>query len=293
MTIRNLRILVEVCRHESITRAAEALYMTQPAVTRAVQELEQYYGVKLFERIHRRLCITEAGRAFCAQATHIIDAFDLMEKGMRDWDEFGMLRVGASITLGNTLLPKVLSMFRRTHPNLRVQSMVACGAVLEQALMDNRLDFALIEGRGENSQLIWEAFSEDRLVLLLPPGDARARAERLVLKDLAGERFLLREVGSAGRMFLDHVFAARDVSLEPVMESVSTQAIVRAVHEGLGVAFLPEKLVRADIESGFVSTRQVDDETFRRENYIVWHESKFLTQSAREMMQCFRELAGE
>lgn len=89
----------------NVTRASEALHIAQPTVSQAVAEMEGYYGVRLFERLSRRLHLTAAGERFRSYASHVAALFDEMEKGLRDWDSFGMLRVGASITIGSQLLP--------------------------------------------------------------------------------------------------------------------------------------------------------------------------------------------
>ena len=292
MTLRHLKIYLAVYRTENITRAAGELRMTQPAVTRAIQEIESYYGIRLFERINRRLKVTESGKVFYQYALHIVDSFEQMELGMRNWDELGELRVGTSITIGNSLLPRALKSFRREHPGLTVRATVSNGATLQQALLDNRLDFAVIECGIRHEQLSGEVIGSDRLVLILPPEDPRRLRRDLKLSDVAADPLLLREEGSVGRTMLQRVFDFHGFEVRPVMESVSTQALVRAVHEGLGISFLPEQMVRKAVESGFVSTAELVDEGFTRETYLVWHSQKFLTRSIRELMETFRRCAG-
>ncbi|MBE6989532.1 MAG: LysR family transcriptional regulator [Ruminococcaceae bacterium] len=292
MTIRHLRIFIAVYQQQNMTRAARELHMTQPTVTRAIQELEDYYGVRLFERINRRLSITEGGRRLYAQAVHIVDSLELLEKELKNWDEVGVLRIGATPTLASTLLPQVLSDFEARHPNLRVRSTVYSGTYLEQALLDNELDLALIEGGIRAEHLLAESFLEDRLILLLPPDDPRRNAAALSLRDLAGSRFLMYESGSMDRSYLEHAFVRQGIPLEIAMESVSTHAIVQAVHMGLGVSFLPESLVRYSVESGFVTTRAVYDQQFERKCYLVRHENKYLTGSAAEVMDLCRRAAA-
>ncbi len=293
MTLRHLRVFLAVYQTQNVTRAAERLHMTQPTVTRAVQELERYYGVRLFERINRRLYITQSGRQLYARAVHIVGSFDRMEKELKNWDEFGLLRIGATPTLASVLLPKTLMTFEKKHPKLRVRCSVENGTHLQEALADDRLDFALIEGEVAAEHLHAEPFSEDRLILLLPPDDPRRNAPALTLRELAESPLLLREKGSMGRSFLDRVFAAHDLPLEPLMESISTHAIIQAVHAGLGISFLPQRLIRHSVESGFVATRAVDDEPFARRNFAVWHEDKFLTRSARELLEDFRRCSAD
>ena len=293
MTLRHMKIFLAVYQAQQITKAARQLCMTQPAVTRAIQEIEAYYGVRLFERINRKLYITQTGTMFYTYAVHIVDCFDQMEKGLRDWDQLGVLRVGATIALGTDLLPKVLVRFQRANPALQIRSVVSNGAALQQALLDNQLDFAVIEGSVGQEELASRAIAPDRLVLILPPDDPRAKWEHLALRDLADDPFLLRDKGSVGRAFLERVFALHELPLQPVMESVSTQAIIQAVHLGLGISFLPERLVAEAIRSGVVATKQLDDESFQRENHIVWHKQKFLTASARALMDCVCEVSWE
>ena len=293
MTLRHMKIFLAVYRTRHMTRAAQQLSMTQPAVTRAIQEIESYYGIRLFERINRKLYMTETGNAFYNYTVHIVDSFDQMEKGMRDWDKLGLLRVGTSIAIGSALLPEVLVRFQGEYPDVRVRSTVTNGAALQQALIDNQLDFAVIEGNTDREELARRAIAPDRLVFILPPDDPRAGWERLELRDLAEDAFLLRDKGSVGRAFLEHIFAAHNLPLIPTLESVSTQAIVRAVHMGLGVSFLPERLVDGAIQAGVVATKEVADESFVRENYIIWHKQKFLTPSAQALMDLFEEISRE
>ena len=147
MTIRHIRIFLGVCENGcNATRAAEALHMSQPAVSLAVRELEQYYGVTLFDRMGRRLKLTEAGARFRDYALHIARLFDDMEKGMRDWDAFGLIRVGASVTIGAQFLPNYVRAFYDRWPGRSVRAVVAPSEQLERSVMDDELDLALIEG---------------------------------------------------------------------------------------------------------------------------------------------------
>lgn len=291
MTIRHMNIFITVYQTENVTKAAERLYMTQPAVSRCIADMEAYYGVRLFERIGRRLSVTEAGRELYHHAIHIVDSFEQMERGMKNWDEFGILRVGASITLGTFLLPKAVKEFRAVHPESRLTVTVANVHMLQEKLLNNQLDFALIEGGCSNDRLEAEEFGRDRLVPVLPPEDPR-RDTVCTLKELCASPLLLREKGSAGRSFLEHIFSLHDIPAEPIMESVSTSAILQAVSMGLGISFLPERLAIGEIRSGLVATCSVEGETLRREHYLVYHRNKFHSASAREMMALLKTLSA-
>lgn len=293
MTLRHIKIFIEIYRSGSVTQAAKQLHMTQPAVTRALKELENYYGICLFERIGRRLSVSPAGQALYPQALHIADTFDHLEKGLQNWDTFGVLRVGASITLGNFFLPEAALALRALRPNLKLHATISNGASIEQALCENLLDVAMIEGRVTQAQLVREPFAQDQLVLILPPDHPLCAYEALRMEQLSACDFLLREPGSAGRTFLEHVFAAHAMTLQPVWESASTQALVKAVHAGLGVSLLPRQLVQADLSAKTVVSRPVLDEPFARTHFLVWHKDKFLTGSAQIFLRLCRELAAK
>ena len=293
MTIRHMKIFLEVYRLENITQAAKNLHMTQPAVTRTIQEIEQHYGVRLFDRMNRRLFVTEAGRQFYAQALHIVESFDRMEKGLLNGDAFGVLRVGASISLGNFFLPDLVSAFCRERPDMKVKVMISNAGNLQRGLLNNELDLALIEGGISEPELETRAFSEDRLVLIVPVGHELAVKEKVFVRDLKEYDLLAREKGSVGRTLVDHVFAVRGMTPEPLWESASTQAIIKGVQKGIGVAVLPEMLVEREISEGRVCKRKIDDEGFERVHYVVWHRNKFLTDGGRRFMDMAVEKGGQ
>lgn len=292
MTIRHMKIFIAVYRAGGITKAAKELFLTQPVVTRAIQELERYYGVRLFDRINRRLSVTEAGHQFYAYALHILDSLEQMENNLRSWEELGVVRVGASVTLGSMLLPKVLKEYRTARPGITVKATVTNGTKLQNMLENNELDFALIEGGIFRENLVTEELGEDRLILLLPPESELLQPEEVKLSDLMSRPMLLREKESVSRILIDHIFALHGLKAAPLMESVSTHAIVQGVHEGLGISFLPERLIRHSVESGFIATREVSDETFTRKNYIVRHKNKLLSGSAKAFIALCYEKAG-
>lgn len=279
MTIRHMRIFAAVYREMNITRAAEGLHMTQPAVSRAIQELERGYGIRLFERINHRLYPTQAGEEFYARAVHILASFDELEQGVRSYEASGVLRVGASVTLGTLKLPGLARDFQQEYPGYQVRVSISNAEAVEQNILNNELDVGLIEGATSARHIHAEALREDRLRVILPPGHPLLGQENVVLRDLMAYPLLLREEGSAARALLDHVFAAHGLTPEPLWESISTRALINAVSMGLGISILAEDLVREDIPAGRVATIELQDEAFRRVNYIIWHEQKYLTQA--------------
>ena len=269
-----------------MTRAAEALHMTQPAVSLSVSELESYYGVRLFDRISRRLFLTEAGRSFLDYARRITLTFDDMERAVRDWDEKGVLRVGASISIGARLMPSYAAAFRREWPETEVRVRIDRSDNLEEALAGNALDFALIEGIVHNPDLLSEDYLEDRLALIaagLPSGTVLSK-EAFCSMDL-----LLRERGSGTREVFESAMLAADCPVpEPMWESLSTAALVSAASAGLGVAVVPRRMAEEVIARGEVSEIFVDGLRLERKYKIVRHREKKLTRAAEAFMELCR-----
>ncbi len=291
MTIRHLRIFVRVYQLQSITQAAEALHLTQPAVSRAIAELESCCGLRLFERMNHRLYRTAASDEFYASALHIVDSFDRLERGARELESAGTLRVGASLTLGSFFLPDVLRGFQAAHPDVAVRVTVSNAAFLAQALRDDALDLAVVEGAVNEPHLRAELLRHDRMQLIVPPGHALLAQDSIALSDVLACPLLLRESGSAGRAFLDGVFTSRGAAVQPAWESASTQALIRAVAAGLGVSILPEQLVSGAIESGTVAAAVIADVSLTRGNFILYHREKYFTRAARALIAAFRAAA--
>lgn len=293
MTLRHLRIFTEVYRAQSVTHAAEALHMTQPAVTRAVQELERHYGVRLFERMRRRLSPTEGGRRLYAQAVHLLDAFDRMETGLRDWDAQALIRVGATVTLGSTLVPQLARRFAREHPGIELRVTVANGDDVAAGLADNRLDVALLESRVLAPELHCEELGSDRLCVVLAPDHPLAAQPELTLEQLAACPLLVREQGSTARAILESALASRGLTLRPAWESMSTEALVHAAAMGLGAAVLPEEMAEKSGRDSGVCMRFVSDAPLRRSRVLAWHSEKYLTRSMRSFIGMCRDAAGQ
>ena len=291
MTIRHISIFIAVYQTGSVTHAAEKLYLSQPAVTRAIKDLESYYNVVLFERIRNRLSVTEAGKRFYTYALHIADAFRRCETELRAWDGKGVIRVGASATIGSVLLPKVIRAFKEAHPDSDVRAVVANGETLTGALLNNDLDIALIEGAVSGDDLTAEEFDSDRLLPIVPPDSPLLREDIVFFADIASLPLLLREKGSVCRELVDRIYAMRGMQTVPVMESVTSDAIIEAVHQGLGVSYLPERLVCRYLSSGYIGSVLLRDEDFRRKSYIVYHNHKLFSSAERDFLSLCREIA--
>ena len=287
MTLRHMKIFVAVFQYSSITKAADKLHLAQPSVSFAVKELEEYYGIRLFERLGRRISPTEAGKELYGYALHIVSEFEELEKKIRNWDALGVIRIGASITIGTHLLPTLLKQYQIRVPELRMEVKIRRSAEIEQLILNNDIDIGLIENQPEHPDLTAVPFMEDTLEAIVSNSHPLAGRSQVTLKELAEYPFLMREKGSAGRDILDACFALEQISVRPLWESASTQAIVRAAAEGLGVAVLPALLVQKNVEEETVRRIPFPQPLTRKLN-IVYHKRKYLTSRMQGFIQLCR-----
>lgn len=324
MTIRHMRIFLAVTENgNNLTRTANQLYMAQPAVTVAIQELEQYYGVNLFDRLGKRLYLTEAGKQFREYVVRILGLFDDMEEGMKSWGSRGVLRVGSSITIGSQFMPGYVEEYAKTHPNIDTQVLIGPSDRIEKKILNNELDIALVESPVHESHLIAEQYMEDYLVIIAP-GNSKERdlynsfcedqretqrqeasakqqerpdeiqdespkeIQEMTVEEFASQRLLLREPGSGTRESIEKVLEPFSIQLKTSWEATSTTALVNAVISGLGNSIVPRRMVEAPLRSGQIREIHVQGLEFQRYFYMVYHRDKLLTAPIRDFMELCR-----
>lgn len=288
MTLRHLRIFVAVCDYKTITKASEALYIAQPSVSLAISELEEYYGVRLFDRISRKLYLTKAGEQVLGYARHITSLFDQMEKSVKNAEASGAIRVGASVTIGTCLLPIFAKKFEETIAHLSLSATVENSNILEKMVLANQLDLALVEGVPCSDQLIVSPFLDDELVAVCSADNPLGQSEEVSAEELSRKPLILREVGSGTRQLFENAMMLHNLSIKPHWECISTQAIVNAVMMDIGVSVLPERLVSKEIKEGKLLKIPVKDLQLKRKFSIIYHKNKYLSTALQSFIEICR-----
>jgi DNA-binding transcriptional LysR family regulator len=240
LNLHHLRVFASVAEQGSFTRAAGALRLSQPAVSKAVRELEQQTGMPLFERAGRATRLTAAGAALFARARELFAVAQTAEEELRALRglEGGVLRVGASTTIATWLLPPYLARFREAHPGVALHVSSANTRSIAHALLERRLDIALVEGPVRHPRIEVVPWREDELVIIAPVTHHLARRRNIRLTSIAGEPFIVREPGSGTRRVAERALAAQGVEIRVALQLGSTEAIKQAVAAGLGLAIV-------------------------------------------------------
>ena len=285
MNLRQLEVFRAVCEQGGFTRAAQSLYMTQPAVSHVIAELEKEAGCPLFDRISRRIYLTEAGRIFLEKARQILELHEELSAGFPALTGQAPLRIGSGITIANFHLPTILRRCRRLDDFPSVRVTVDQAGRIEEALLNSELDVALIEGVVRHPHLIRQPFSSYDTAAFCAPSHPLATRSPLSLDDLLTAELLLREPGSAIRDAFDSALLLRDRCAEPAWTSVNSPALAAAAREGLGVAVLPACLTEADVAAGRLVRLEVEGLTLRNQNQLVVHRDKTITPPLRLFME--------
>ena len=282
MTLRHLKIFSIVYQLQNITKAAATLHIAQPSVSIAIKELENYYGIVLFDRINKRIYPTQTAHKLYGYALHIIDLYEEMETDIKNWEDDSPLKVGCSITIGNFIFPQLIKEWEKKLPKMKFKAIINNSQIIEERILNNEIDIALIEGKGLHpDQLSQTPFLEDHLCLIVSNDHPLTKLKRISLEKLLDYPFLLRESGSGVRDLVDALFLTHHIELSPIVESTSTQAIVRAVNENVGISILPYLMVKEDINKGNIISLPIKDLDLSRQFSIIYHKNKYLTHHAK------------
>ena len=252
MNLNHLTIFHAVAQAGSMTLGAKRLDISQPAVSKQVQQLERVLGVHLFDRIGRRVFLSQAGAILADYARRLFALVHEAEQALAEVRdvELGRLVIAASTTIGTYLLPGVLSAFSRRHPKIELLVEIQNTEEVHRRLAGHELDVGLTEGFVERDELEAEVFHRDELVVIAAPDHPLARIARVSLRAIQREPFILREPGSGTRAVEERALARLNLPVRVAMALGSTEAIKRVVAEGVGLAVVSRLSVQAECAAG-------------------------------------------
>lgn len=287
MNIRQLRIFQSVCEEGNITKAAQKLYMSQPAVSHVIHELEEELGSILFDRIGKRIYINEVGRLFLQRVERMLLSYDELEKGIPLLEEEAMLRIGSSITIANDWLPKAMATFQKEYPKTPVQVYVDSAKKILDKLLRHEIDIALIEGVVSDERLEWITFDSYKLYVICSIKNVLAKRKEITCQELQQQTWLLREVGSAARDTFDSALLVKQISVTPTWTSINSQALIQAVKQDLGLSVLPDRLLH-DRDLDEITPLRIKGIKLINENHIVYQKGIYLTKAIKNFMNIMK-----
>ncbi|HEX4599649.1 MAG TPA: LysR family transcriptional regulator [Burkholderiaceae bacterium] len=286
LTIRQLEVLAAVGREGSVTAAAGALHLTQPAVSMQLHQLEQQLELTMFEPVGRRLQITEPGRELVRLAIELLARLDDLEQTARSLRGVGHGRVRLGVvSTAKYFAPRLLAQFLKLHSGLEFKLTVHNRAEIIDQLQSYSIDLGIMGQPPEGLQLEGTAFAPNPLVSIGAPSHPLSLRRGLRPEDLSGQPFIIREAGSGTRDAMDRFFADHDVKVRQVMEADSNETIKQAVMAGIGLGFLSLHTVRPELAAGRIAALDVQGLPLRRQWYVVHSSQRRLTPAAEEFLQ--------
>lgn len=288
INMHQLWVFRTVAEKLSFSRAAESLNLSQPAVSMHVKQLERTLGIPLFEKLGRRVCLTDAGRHLLEYAQRIFALTDEAVQCMEDLKGVGRgyLRVAADTTAGVYVVPAYLGNFRRTYPGVKISLEVTNRTNVSRRLLLHDVDLAVMGQIPKETDLVAEPFLANELVVISAPGHRLADQTAISVQELAAETFLMRETGSGTRATAERFFDAVGVTLQVGMELGSNSAIKQAVANDLGIAVVPGRSVDLEVTAGLLSILDVEGFPLLRHWHVVHRRTRHLPPAA----AAFRDL---
>jgi DNA-binding transcriptional LysR family regulator len=269
-----------------MTRAAEALYFSEPTVSQVIADLEAFYGVRLFERLNRKLRLTTAGERLQSYARHILNLEEQVKKELSEHKEAGTLRVGASLTIGTYLLPGLLSTFHEKMPQVEIFSAIDNTDIIQKLILEDRIDIALVESPVNSPDIVEKNIRDDELIVICSPKYPLSKKSKVIKSDLAGHSFIIREPGSGTRAIFENAMSEAGLSWKRGGVYNSTEAIKNAVIANLGLAVVSRFSIEDELEAGEIVAIKVEGLRLTRKFKFIYHRQKFFTKAMQVLISC-------
>jgi DNA-binding transcriptional LysR family regulator len=293
VTLEQLRVFIAVAERGHVTEGARALNLAQSAASHAIAALEARHDIRLFDRIGRRIALTEAGAALLAQARRILAEVEHAERTLAEFGalERGALSLHASQTIAGYWLPPRLVAFQRAYPSIEIRLTIGNTAEVAEAVEAGAAELGFVEGAVKSESLESLAVARDQLVLVVGPDHPWGDAESLAPADLLQGEWVMREVGSGTRSAFEQALrrlGVRPEKLRIAMELPSNEAVRAAVEAGLGATATSASVAASSLEAGLL--RQARFKLPDREFHVLSHKNRRRSRIATALFSILAEL---
>ncbi len=289
MEDHKLKVFCTVAETKSFSKTSEIIHLTQPAVSLQIQALEEMYETKLFDRSSSKVTLTPAGEVLYKYAKDILALYVSAEKVIGEMTGLvkGSITIGAGSTIGNYLLPSVISDFRRAHPKIKVHLFVANMQRVIELLNAGNISLGLVEGDVKRQKMVVEKLISDELLVIVPTHHPWSKRKDVSVAELIDEPFILREAGSGTRQTIEKFFARHGITPQNMKVSMvlgSTQAIKEAVENGLGVSIISRWSARKELRFGTLHTLNFKEEKMVRNFSLLTHRNSVSSHAIEEFL---------
>lgn len=292
-TIRQLEAFIATAECKKMSEAAKQLYISQPTISQIISELEKEYDTRLFERHAKELRITPAGQLLLENARQIIAIQENLKQNMKTIHAQRPLRIGATMTVGSNIMAKIISNMNHLYPDITTYVNITNTNNIEQLLLHNELDIALVEGIITNNEIISNPTLVDKLCIICGREHPFAGRSVILPEDLHNQNFILREKGSGTRAIFEHLMETRHIPYKVLWESNSTPAIIDAVSCNLGLGFVSERCILEKASRGIIHPCPVQEINLDRFFYLSYSRSHPITSQMQDFSSYVHSLPAD
>ena len=274
-----LKVFYTVAKRLSFTKAATELFITQPAISKHIQELEEQYKIKLFDRNGSKIALTTAGEILLKHTKNIFEVYREIDFDMSTLinQRSGVLRLGASTTISQYIIPPLLARFHQKLRDVKVSLLNGNTEQIENALLKQEIEIGIVEGQSKNKSIKYTAFLKDELVLVCKSSNALARLDQVTQEDLKKMHFLMREQGSGTREVIGHAlkpFKIKVSELKMEMQLGSTESIKSYLMNSDCVAFISIHAIEKELKNNELLILDIKDLIIERYFYVITLQGK-------------------
>lgn len=295
MNLNQLKIFYLASKLENLSHAAQELNITQPAVTKGIQRIQEYYEIKLVNRFGKKLVLTDAGKALYSVAEKIFDLEAQAEESIREFQEQkrGHIRIHASESFGAYYLPSILNAFSKNHPFLRISVSILPTETIVENIASLKTDIGFVSYQIEHEKVICREILEDQMVFIAPPNSPLTKKKRLTVMDLGSQSIIVHEKGSIPAQAIMRFVRENKISISIPLELSSNRAIMKAVIDGLGIALVSRKVAEEEFRSGRLVELPFPGWPITRKYYIVYHKDKYISSVLQRLIDQINEWSAK
>ncbi|HBG0838912.1 TPA: LysR family transcriptional regulator [Clostridioides difficile] len=279
MTIRSLEIFVKVAECGKMSEVARNMYITQSSVSQAISEIEKEYGVKLFDRISKKLYLTEAGKKLLGYGRHLLAVNEEMNDCMKHCAKNIRIRVGATVTVGTCVISPIMLELYKVNPLIEPEVFVEDTRLIAKKLLNSELDIAIVEGKIKHPDIVTKSIINDNLVLICSHKHEFYKRDSIEVSELSNQPLIMRELGSGTRTQLEKQLKELKIPMNIRWSCYNSEAILRAVVDNFGIAVISELLIEDYLKKHLLWACDIEGINLHRTFDIAYHRSKFFTEN--------------
>ncbi len=289
-TLKQLKTFIAVAEYKKMSEAAKRLYISQPTVSQIISDLENEYQTRLFERFPKELKITPSGQILLESAREIAASHEHLEQSMKHANSLRPLRIGATLTVGNTLMGSLVETLTLQSPDIDVKVFIDNTQLIEHRMIHNELDIALVEGIIVHQEIMTEPVLEDTLCIICGKGHPFAGRSSIAIEELRHQDFIIWEKGNGTRAIFENIMLHSHIPFAIKWECSGRCGIVDAVRHNLGLGVLSRRCAAEYEEKGDIFVCQIENVSMKRYFYLCYNHCRPVTSQMQEFSDLIKNM---